>query len=110
MPKLARVFAILDIAGFQEKVSQGDVLRVPRMDGDKGKKMTFGNVMLLSDGDTLTIGGPFVDGATVEAEVVEHSRGDKIRIVKFRHRKRYHKVKGHRQHYTTIKITGIKTK
>lgn len=104
------MFAIVDIAGFQEKVSEGDVLKVPRLGSEAGKKMTFGNVMLLADGDNLTIGGPFVDGASVEAEVIEHTRGDKIRVIKFRRRKRRTNLKGHRTHYTTIKITGIKKK
>jgi large subunit ribosomal protein L21 len=104
------VFAIVDIAGFQEKVQEGDVLQVPRLDAEKGKKMTFGDVLLLADGDNLTIGGPLVGGAMVEAEVVDHVRGDKIRVVKFRRRKRRTNVKGHRQDYTTIKITGIRKK
>lgn len=101
------VFAIVDIAGFQEKVSEGDVLKVPRLSGEAGKKMTFAKVMMLADGDSITFGSPFVDGLSVEAEVMEHTRGDKIRVVKFRRRKRRTNVKGHRTHYTTIKITGI---
>lgn len=101
------MFAIVDIGGFQEKVSEGDTLTVPLQDAEKGKKLTFGNVMLLSMGDDVQIGMPFLDGVSVEAEVVEHGRGEKIRVVKMRRRKRFRRVKGHRQHETTIKIVGI---
>lgn len=102
------MFAIVDIAGFQEKVSAGDTLTVPLQDAEKGKKVVFGNVLLLSDGDLLTVGAPFIEGASVEAEVVEHGRDDKIRVVRMRRRKRFTRVKGHRQDHTVIKILGIK--
>jgi large subunit ribosomal protein L21 len=102
------VFAIVEIAGFQEKVSAGDTLTVPLQDAEKGKKVVFGNVLMLSDGDSLSIGAPFVKGVSVEAEVVEHGRGDKIRVFKMRRRKRLRRTKGHRQDHTVIKIVGIK--
>lgn len=104
------MFAIVDIAGSQEKVAVGDKIRVPLLDEEADKKMVFGNVLLLADGDKVTIGAPLVDGASVEAKIIEHGRGDKIRVVKMLKRKRYKRVKGHRQHYTSVEITGIKTK
>lgn len=104
------MFAIVDIAGSQEKVAVGDRIRVPLLEGEANDTMTFDNVLLLADGDKVTIGAPLVGGASVEAKVIEHGRGDKIRVVKMLKRKRYKRVKGHRQHYTSVEITGIKTK
>jgi len=102
------MYAIVDIAGFQEKVSVGDKLQVPLHDAEKGKKILFEKVLLVSDGDNLSFGNPTVGGASVEAKVIEHGKGDKIRIVKTMRRKRYKRTKGHRQDYTSIEITGIK--
>ncbi len=102
------MFAIVDIAGSQEKVSVGDTLQVPLHDVEAGKKVLFEKVLLISDGDKVTFGAPIIGGATVEAKIVDHGRGDKIRVVKTMRRKRYKRVKGHRQDYTTIEVTGIK--
>lgn len=101
------MFAIVSIAGFQEKVSKGDTLKVPLLDAEAGKTVTFDQVLLLADGDTVTFGAPTVSGATVEAEVVSHGRADKIRVFKFKRRKRYQRTKGHRQDFTEIKITKV---
>jgi large subunit ribosomal protein L21 len=70
--------------------------------------MTFENVLMIVDGEKVQIGAPYVKGATVEAKVIEHGRGDKIRVVKAHRRKRYRRVKGHRQDHTSIEVTGIK--
>lgn len=104
------MFAIVDIAGFQEKVEQGMKLRVPSLDAAEGSSVTFSNVLLVSsDGDRATIGTPAVAGATVEAKVLKHGLGDKIVVRKFKRRKRYHKVlRGHRQGFTEIEIVAIK--
>ncbi len=102
------MFAIVDIAGTQEKVAVGDTLKVPLQDAESGKKVVFEKVLLIADGDNVTFGAPLVGGATVEAKVVEHGKADKIRVVKTMRRKRYKRTKGHRQHYTTIEVTGIK--
>ena len=101
------MFAVVDIAGFQEIVKEGDMLKVPTLQGEKGKKMVFANVLLLADGDALTFGLPHVAGASVEAEVLGDGRHDKIRVVKVRRRKRYRRVHGHKQGYTEIKVTKI---
>ncbi len=101
------MFAIVSIAGFQEKVAQGDTLKVPLLDAEPGKTVTFDQVLLLVNGEAVTFGSPTVAGASVEAEVVSHGRGDKIRVVKFKRRKRYSRTKGHRQDFTEIKITKI---
>lgn len=102
------MFAIVDIAGFQEKVSEGDALRVPLLSGDAGASVTFDAVYLIADGDKVTLGTPVVDGATVEAKIVGHGKGDKIRVFKMKRRKRYRRVHGHRQDYTDIEITKVK--
>ena len=104
----AQMFAIVDIAGFQEKVQEGDALKVPLHDVKSGEKIIFEKVLLLSNGDALTIGLPFVKGATVEAKVVAHGQGKKIRVQKANKRKRYRRVHGHRQDFTEIEITKIK--
>lgn len=103
------MFAIVDIAGFQEKVTEGDALRVPRLGTDEGKTVTFDNVLLVAKSDSdVTIGTPTVGGVIVEAKVVAHGKADKIRVFKMKRRKRYRRVHGHRQPYTDIEITKIK--
>ena len=103
------MFAIVDIAGFQEKVSEGDALRVPLLKAKEGDSMTFDSVLLVSKSDSdVTIGTPTVSGASVEVKVVGHGKGDKIRVFKMKRRKRYRRVHGHRQDYTDIEVTKIK--
>ncbi|MDB4978790.1 MAG: ribosomal protein [Candidatus Peribacteria bacterium] len=102
------MFAIVDISGSQEKVTVGDTLKVPLQVDEAGNNVFFDKVMMISDGDNVTFGAPLIDGAKVEAKVLAHGRYDKIRVVKMMKRKRYRRVKGHKQHYTNIEITGIK--
>ena len=100
------MFAIVDIAGFQEKVKAGDRLKVPLLDGEAGKTMHFEKVLLLAEEDgKVSVGAPYVSGLSVEAKILAHGRGEKIRVAKMRRRKRYRRVHGHRQHYTEIEIT-----
>lgn len=102
------MFAVVNIAGFQEKVQVGDTFQVPLQDAKEKDKLTFGDVlMVVSDSGKLTLGSPLVKGAKVEAEVVDHGREAKVTVFKFRRRKRYMRTKGHKQDYTTIKISGI---
>ncbi len=101
------MFAVIDISGFQEKVEKGMKLKVPLQDAETGKSLTFDKVFLIADGDTIKVGTPLVAGASVEAKVVSHGRSEKIRIQKFKRRKRYRRVKGHRQHFTEIEITKL---
>tara|TARA_B100000315_G_C14284738_1_gene454665 strand:- start:99 stop:458 length:360 start_codon:yes stop_codon:yes gene_type:complete len=103
------MFAIVDIAGFQEKVSEGEKIRVPLLGEEAGKKVTFKNVFLVSKSDSdVKIGTPYVSGATVEAKVLEHGKSKKIRVFKMKRRKRYRRVKGHRQDFSDIEIVSIK--
>ncbi|MBU1123089.1 50S ribosomal protein L21 [Patescibacteria group bacterium] len=102
------MFAIVDIAGFQEKVSEGEKLRVPTLDAELGKKIIFDKVMLVSKSDDdVKVGTPLVAGASVEAKVTEHGKGDKIRVFKMKKRKRYRRTYGHRQGYSDIEVTKI---
>jgi large subunit ribosomal protein L21 len=104
------MFAIVTIAGFQEKVSEGLVLKVPSLEGDEGSTVQFDQVLMISkDGSSAVLGKPTVAGASVSAKIIRHGRGDKIVVRKFKRRKRYHKtLRGHRQNFTEIEITGIK--
>lgn len=102
------MFAIVDIAGFQETVRAGDTLDVPLLEGAPGEKVAFDKVYLIvDDAGQIRLGEPVVAGVSVQAKILEHGKGDKIRIAKFRRRKRYLKFRGHRQNYTTIEVTGI---
>ncbi|MCA9370997.1 MAG: 50S ribosomal protein L21 [Candidatus Peregrinibacteria bacterium] len=104
------MFAIVDIAGFQEKVEEGATLRVPSISEKEGGTVTFNNVFLVAQSDSdIHIGTPTVSGASVEAKVLTHGRGEKIRVFKMKRRKRYRRDHGHRQGYTEIQITKIKT-
>ena len=102
------MFAVVNIAGFQEIVKEGDTLTVPLLDSEKDKKMTFEDVLMITaDDGAITLGSPFIKGASVEVQVIEHGKGDKIRVVKMRHRKRFTRVKGHTQKNTQVKVTKI---
>ncbi len=95
-------------SGFQEKVTKGLRLKVQLQEAQTGTSLTFDKVLLVADGDDIKIGMPQVAGATVEAKVLNHGREEKIRIQKFKRRKRYRRVKGHRQHFTEIEVTEIR--
>lgn len=102
------VFVIVDIAGFQEKVAEGDSLQVPTLDAEEGKTVTFDKVLLVAKSDDdVKIGEPYVAGAKVEVKVLGHGRSDKIRVFKMKRRKRYRNTQGHRQGYTNIEVSKI---
>lgn len=101
------MYAVIASGGKQYRVSEGQVLKLETLPGDVGGTIEFDQVMLIADGADLNVGAPYIQGAKVAAEVVEHGRGDKIRIVKFRRRKHHMKRMGHRQNFTAVKITQI---
>jgi large subunit ribosomal protein L21 len=101
------MFAVIKAQGKQFKVAAGDQLTIDRLPGDAGAKIALGEVLMLIDGATTKVGTPIVGGAKVEAEILDHSRGDKIKVFKKRRRKNYHRTRGHRQELTTVKITSI---
>ena len=99
--------AVIRTGGKQYRVAEGDLLKVEKLAGDPGSKVTFDEVLMVL-GDKPQFGKPLVSGATVEAEIVAQDRGDKLIVFKFRRRKRYRKKQGHRQYFTQVKITGVK--
>jgi large subunit ribosomal protein L21 len=102
------MFAVFKSGGKQHRVSEGEVVRLELIDAEPGASLTFDEVLLVAEGDNVTVGAPYVAGGKVTAEVVGHDRHDKIRIIKFRRRKHYMRRAGHRQWYTDVRITGIK--
>lgn len=101
------MYAVIKSGGKQHRVTEGELLKVELLKAEKGETIVIDDVLMVVDGETITIGQPTVDGASVKAEVVEHGRGKKVRIVKHKRRKHYHKEQGHRQWYTLLKITSI---
>ena len=101
------MYAVIKTGGKQYKVAAGEKLKVETLDAKVGDKVVFDTVLMIGNGDAHKIGAPTVAGGKVSAEVVAHGRGDKIRIIKHRRRKNYHKEMGHRQNYTEVKITEI---
>jgi large subunit ribosomal protein L21 len=102
------MFAVFKSGGKQHRVSEGEVVRLELIDAEPGASLTFDEVLLVAEGDNVSVGAPYVAGGKVTAEVVGHDRHDKIRIIKFRRRKHYMRRAGHRQWYTDVRITGIK--
>ena len=103
------MYAIVESGGFQYSVNEGDVIRVPKIEAEAGTVQELEKVLMISGGDTPHIGRPFVEGAKVEAEVVGHGRYDKVNVFKFKRRVKYRRLRGHRQHYTELKVGRIVT-
>lgn len=101
------MYAIVEMAGQQFKVAKDQKVYVHRLQDEEGSKVSFDNVLLLEDGDKVTIGAPTIDGAAVEAKVVKHLKGDKVIVFKKKRRKGYQKKNGHRQYLTELLIEGI---
>ncbi|MAZ39712.1 MAG: 50S ribosomal protein L21 [Legionellales bacterium] len=101
------MYAVIKTGGKQYKVQKNDIIKVEKLDVDSGDKIELNQVLMIADGDNLTIGKPLISGGKVAAEVVGHGRGKKIRVLKFKRRKQYLKRQGHRQDFTQLKITDI---
>ena len=99
-------YAVIKIGGKQYRVSKGDTLDIEKLDVEEGKAITFDEVLLVVDGEKVKLGSPKVK-AKVKAKVVSQFRGEKIKVGRYRRRKRHHKVMGHRQYLTKVEITGI---
>lgn len=100
-------YAIIQIAGKQYKVAPQDELVLDRQDVEAGEKITVTDVLLVGEGDAVQIGTPLVKGAKVVLKVADHSKGDKIRVFKYKSKSRYRKTYGHRQHLTTVTVESI---
>jgi large subunit ribosomal protein L21 len=101
------MYAVIKTGGKQYRVIPGERLKVEKLDGEVGSNVTLDQVLVVADGENVTIGSPIIQGATVNAKVLSHGRGDKVMIFKFRRRKHYRKTQGHRQSYTEIQIENI---
>jgi len=102
--------AIIEIQGQQFQVSEKDRITVQRFPGDAGKDIAIDRVLCLIDGEKIQLGKPVVEGASVQAKVRKHFRGDKIRVLRYKSKVNHHVVRGHRQDLTEIEILGISTK
>jgi large subunit ribosomal protein L21 len=101
------MYAVIETGGKQYRVQQGDVITVEKLNVEAGEKVTFDKVLVVNDGEGLTVGTPCVEGATVGATVVENGKGKKVVIFKYKAKKDYRKKQGHRQPYTMVKIDEI---
>ena len=100
------MYAVIRTGGKQYKVAKDSILRVESLTGDVGSKLTLGEVLLVG-GDTPKLGAPLVSGASVECEILEHGQGEKVIAFKKKRRKNTHRKRGHRQHFTKVKVLGI---
>lgn len=103
-------YAIIQINGKQYKVSADQEITVDRVPQEVGEKITTADVLLLGDGDTITVGAPLVKGASVVLTVKNHQRGEKIRVAKYKSKSRYRRVQGHRQELSVLTVADIKAK
>ncbi|MBS1201699.1 MAG: ribosomal protein [Chromatiaceae bacterium] len=101
------MYAVIQTGGKQYRVSEGDTLKVEKLVADEGASVELDKVLMVADGDDVTVGTPFLEGGKVTARVRGHGRAKKVTIIKFRRRKHYMKRQGHRQWFTELEITGI---
>jgi large subunit ribosomal protein L21 len=101
------MFAVVDLGGSQVKVEEGDQIRVNTISGEPGEKITLENVLMVGAEGDMKIGTPRVEGASVEASILDHGKAKKIRVFKMKRRKGYRRTNGHRQPYTDIQINKI---
>jgi large subunit ribosomal protein L21 len=104
------MYAIVNINGIQTKVAPDEVLSIARMAGKPGDKLTFDQVLLVSDGEKIAVGQPYLKGASLTAELVEHLRGPKLKIFKFKRRRDYRRRRGYRDELTRIRVAAISAK
>ncbi|MCG8638280.1 MAG: 50S ribosomal protein L21 [Desulfobacterales bacterium] len=101
------MYAVIRTGGKQYKVQENQILKVEKLDGTEGSQVEFDDVLMYSDGETITLGSPVVENASVKAVILEQGRSKKQLVFKYKRRKGYRRMKGHRQHYTEIKIDSI---
>ena len=100
------MYAVVRTGGKQYRVAKDSVLKVESLVGEVGSKLTLGEVLMLG-GDKPKLGAPLVKGASVECEILEHGQGEKVVAFKKKRRKNTHRKRGHRQHFTKVKVLGI---
>lgn len=101
------MYAVFQTGGKQYRATTGDKLKVEKLEAEKGTTVELTNVLMVGEGADVKVGTPYLAGGKVTATVVEHGRGDKVKIIKFKRRKHHMKTQGHRQYFTTLEITGI---
>lgn len=101
------MYAVINSGGKQYRVEQGNTVRLERLPGDVGSPVSFDRVLLFSDGQTVKIGQPLVEGVMVRGRITEQDKAKKVIVFKYKRRKRYHRKQGHRQYYTAVKIDSI---
>lgn len=101
------MYAVFRSGGKQYRASEGDRVRVERLDADEGDAVEFDQVLMVADGADVTLGSPLVEDSRVQGVVTAQGRGKKIVVTKFKRRKNYKRIMGHRQHFTEVEITLI---
>lgn len=104
---MAKDFAIIQTGGKQYKVSEGDKLKIEKLDAKEGETLSFDTVLLRAKGGEVQVGAPHVSGAPLEAKVLGDTRGKKVIVFKYHSKTRYRRKKGHRQDYTEIEVVKI---
>ncbi len=104
------MYAIIEACGRQYKVAEGDTVFFEKLDTEEGKNVSFDKVVMISNEGKVQVGSPYVAGAKVDGKVVSHGRGKKVLVFKYKAKKNERKTRGHRQDYTKVEITSIKTK
>lgn len=102
------MYAVIESGGKQHRVEEGEILRLEKLEAATGEKISFDNILMVGEGESVKIGTPYVAGGQVMAEVVKQGRAAKVTIIKFRRRKNSRRQQGHRQWFTEVKITEIK--
>ena len=101
------MYAVIKTGGKQYRVQAGDLLVVEKLDGEPGSEVAFGEVLMLGEGEAVTVGAPLVDGAVVTGALIETRKGEKVKIFKKIRRQGYRRTRGHRQPETVLRVTSI---
>ena len=101
------MYAVIESGGKQHRVSEGEVLKLEKIEAPTGENISFDKVLMVGAGADVKIGAPYIESGKVTAEVLNHGRADKVTIIKFKRRKHHRKQQGHRQWFTEVRITGI---
>ena len=102
------MYAVIKTGGKQYKVEEGTILQVEKLEQNEGDTVEFNDVLMYSDGENVTLGSPVVENAVVKAHIVKQAKDKKVIVFKYKRRKGYRRMRGHRQHFTEIKIDSIK--
>lgn len=101
------MYAVIETGGKQYRVQEGDIIFIEKVAGNEGEALNFDKVLLVSNGEEVKVGKPYVDGVSVNGNIVEHGKARKVVVFKFKRKKDYRKKQGHRQPYTKVKIEKI---